>query len=163
MFHIRKTTTNDVPIILFFIHELAKYEKLAHEVVATEQDLEKTLFGNTPQAEVLLAIADNTPVGFALFFPNYSTFLGRGGIHLEDLFVLKEHRGKGYGKALLKEIANIALSRNAGRLEWNVLDWNTPAIHFYRHIGATPMEEWTTFRLTGEALRKFASSAHKTN
>lgn len=158
MFEIRKTTREDVSIILFFIHELAKYEKLAHEVVATEIDLEKTLFGEHPQAEVLLAMENNTPIGFALFFPNYSTFLGRGGIHLEDLFILQEHRGKGYGKALLKAIAHIAILRNSGRLEWNVLDWNTPAINFYTHIGATPMSEWTTFRLHGKALKQFVES-----
>lgn len=141
-------SVEDVPTILHFIQELAKYEKLEHEVIATEEDLTHSLFGAIPQAEVLIAYEEDRPVGFALFFNNYSTFLGRSGIHLEDLFVLQSHRGRGHGKALLDRIQFIAQTRGAGRLEWNVLDWNKPAIGFYESIGAKPMSGWTTYRLT---------------
>jgi len=147
-FTIRFATSNDISTILQFIRALAKYEHLEHEVVATEALLQQSLFSDPPQAETLLAFEDETPVGFALFFSNYSTFLGRGGIHLEDLFVLEEHRGKGYGKALLDRMQSIAQERSAGRLEWNVLDWNTPAIEFYESMGAQPVAGWTTYRMT---------------
>ena len=147
-FTIRLATEDDVSTILQFIIALAKYEQLEHEVVATEDLLKETLFGSEPQAETLLAFENDTAVGFALFFSNYSTFLGRGGIHLEDLFVLEEFRGRGYGKALLDKMQDIAKERHAGRLEWNVLDWNTPAIEFYEAMGAKPVLEWTTYRMT---------------
>jgi len=147
-FSIRFAKEDDVPTILQFITSLAKYEKLEHEVVATEDLLRETLFADRPQAETLLAFEDETPVGFALFFSNYSTFLGRSGIHLEDLFVLEAFRGRGYGKALLDHMQTIAKERGAGRLEWNVLDWNTPAIEFYESMGAKPVSGWTTYRMT---------------
>ena len=147
-FTIRLATEDDVSTILQFIIALAKYEQLEHEVVATEDLLKETLFGSEPQAETLLAFENDTAVGFALFFSNYSTFLGRGGIHLEDLFVLEEFRGRGYGKALLDKMQDIAKERHAGRLEWNVLDWNTPAIDFYKSMGAKPISGWTTYRIT---------------
>lgn len=147
-FTIRFARKEDIPTIFHFILSLAKYEKLEHEVVATENLLKETLFGERPQAETLLAFEDETPVGFALFFSNYSTFLGRSGIHLEDLFVLEAFRGRGYGKALLDNMQSIAKERGAGRLEWNVLDWNTPAIEFYEAMGAKPVLEWTTYRMT---------------
>ncbi len=147
-FTIRLATEDDVSTILLFIIALAKYEQLEHEVVATEDLLKETLFGSEPQAETLLAFENDTAVGFALFFSNYSTFLGRGGIHLEDLFVLEAFRGRGYGKALLDKMQDIAKERQAGRLEWNVLDWNTPAIEFYESMGAKPVSGWTTYRMT---------------
>lgn len=147
-FSIRTANINDASTILFFIHQLADYEQLRHEVIATEEDVRQSLFGSTPQAEALLAFEGDTPVGFALFFSNYSTFLGRAGIHLEDLFVLQDYRGRGYGKALLEEVQAIARDRGAGRLEWNVLDWNTPAIEFYESLGAKPLSGWTTYRMT---------------
>jgi len=147
-FSIRFATKDDVSTIIQFIRALAKYEHLEHEVVATEARLQETLFGDRPQAETLLAFEGETPVGFALFFSNYSTFLGRAGIHLEDLFVLDSFRGRGYGKALLDKMQDIAKERNAGRLEWNVLDWNTPAIEFYESMGAKPISGWTTYRMT---------------
>lgn len=149
---IRAATIDDVPIILYFIRELARYEHLEQEMVATEDDLRNTLFGAHPQAEVILRFIEEVPVGFALFFSNYSTFLGKAGIHLEDLFVLPEHRGQGHGTALLSHLRMIAHSRGAGRLEWNVLDWNKPAIDFYLSIDAKPVSGWTTFRLTEENL-----------
>lgn len=145
---IRFANEDDVSTILQFVRALAKYEQLEDEVVATEALLQKSLFGPTPQAETLLAFEDDTPVGFALFFSNYSTFLGQSGIHLEDLFVLEAFRGRGYGKALLDKMQDIAQERQAGRLEWNVLDWNTPAIKFYESMGAKPMSGWTTYRMT---------------
>ena len=149
---IRSATIQDTALILFFITALAKYERLEHEVVATEKKLKQSLFGKNPKAEVLLAFLDTTPIGFALFFSNYSTFLGKAGIHLEDLFILEEHRGYGHGKNLFQHVAQIAILRNAGRLEWNVLDWNKSAIKFYQHLGAHPVAGWTTFRLTGNSL-----------
>ena len=157
-FHIRKVTKKDCPIILGFIQALAKYEKLSHEVTATVAELEKTLFGERSFAEVLIAWEDAQPVGFALFFHNYSTFLAKPGIHLEDLYVQPSFRGKGYGKALLKTLAQHAFEKNYGRLEWNVLDWNQPAIDFYRSLNAIPMDGWTTFRLTGNALAELANA-----
>ena len=138
-----------------FIHELARYEHLEDEVVATESLFEEWIF-DKQKAEVLIAQEGEKPVGFALFFHNFSTFLGRAGIYLEDLFVLKEYRGRGYGKALLRRLAQIALERDCGRLEWCCLDWNQPSIDFYRALGAVPMSDWTTYRLTGETLNNMA-------
>jgi GNAT superfamily N-acetyltransferase len=142
----------DVAVILSFIRKLADYEKLSHQVAATEDLLRKTLFGERRVAEVLIAYLADEPAGFALYFHNFSTFLGRPGIYLEDLFVEPGHRGKGIGKALLIEIARIAKERDCGRVEWAVLDWNKPAIDFYRSLGAMPLEDWTLFRVTGDAL-----------
>ena len=149
---IRTATREDVPLILELIHELADYEKLAHEVVATEASLVATLFGPKPAAEIMIAELDGAPVGFALYFHNYSTFLGRPGIYLEDLFVRPDARGRGVGRALLARLARIAVERGCGRLEWAVLDWNESAIGFYRKLGATAMDDWTVYRLTGDAL-----------
>ena len=147
----------DIGEILSIIHALAAYEQLEHEVVATEELLNEWLF-EKKKAEVLLALEDGKVVGSALFFHNFSTFLGRAGIYLEDLFVLPEHRGKGYGKALLRQLAAIAVERGCGRLEWSCLDWNQPSIDFYRSMGAVPMEGWTVYRLTGDTLRKAAEA-----
>ncbi|HEX5045165.1 MAG TPA: GNAT family N-acetyltransferase [Candidatus Polarisedimenticolaceae bacterium] len=149
----------DVPVLLRFIRDLAACEKLAHEVVATEEGLRRTLFGERRYAEAVLARLDGAPAGFALFFHNYSTFLGKPGLYLEDLFVEPEHRGKGIGKALLRRLAEIALARGCGRVEWAVLDWNAPSIAFYRALGAQAMHDWTVFRLEGEALRTVAEEA----
>ena len=151
-FIIRESGVSDVPLILSFIRGLAEYEKLSHEVVATEEGLTETLFGKNAKAEVILGYYKNDPVAFALFFHNYSTFLGKPGIYLEDLFVLPEMRGKGFGKIMLSYLAKLAKERNCGRLEWSVLDWNEPALKFYESIGARKMDEWTTQRLDGEAL-----------
>ncbi|HEY8506216.1 MAG TPA: GNAT family N-acetyltransferase [Gemmataceae bacterium] len=156
---IRPATPDDVPTIAALIRELAGYEKLAHEVVLDEADLREHLFGPRPYAEVLLAEDGGAVVGFALFFHNYSTFRGKPGIYLEDLFVRPEHRGKGHGKALLLRLARLAVERGCARLEWAVLDWNEPAIGFYRALGAVPMDEWTVYRLTGEALERAANRA----
>lgn len=143
----RTAEKKDVPLILDFIKRLAEYEKMSEDVVATEELLEKWLF-EKHGAKVLFALnEDDLEVGFALYFYNFSTFLGRSGIYLEDLFVLPEHRGKGYGKALIKKLAEIALSEGCGRLEWSCLDWNTPSIEFYKSIGAKPMDEWTVYRM----------------
>lgn len=147
---------DDVPLILTFIKELAYYEKLAHAVVATEELLREHLFGKNPKAEVVVAYYENQPVGFALFFHNFSTFVGRPGIYLEDLFVRESMRGKGVGKALLIHLAKIAVDRNCGRFEWAVLDWNSPAIEFYKSLGAVPIDDWTIFRVAGNALQKLA-------
>jgi GNAT superfamily N-acetyltransferase len=155
---IRPAAESDLPLILHLIESLAEYEKLRHECVASEDKLRLTLFGDHPAAEVLIASVENEPMGFALFFHNYSTFLAQPGIFLEDLFVKPEARGKGVGHALLSSLAQLAVERNCGRLEWNVLDWNELAISFYKRIGAVPMDEWTTFRLTGSALNDLASS-----
>ena len=146
-YSIRFATIDDTQTILDFIIALAKYEKLEHQVTATASQLQETLFGSAPQAEAILAFEGETPVGFALFFSNYSTFLGKAGIHLEDLFVLEEYRRRGYGKALLEQIQTIAQDRGARRLEWNVLDWNQSAIDFYQSIGARPVSGWTTYRM----------------
>ncbi|HEX7830777.1 MAG TPA: GNAT family N-acetyltransferase [Thermoanaerobaculia bacterium] len=156
---IRFATESDVPLITRFIRELAEYERLGHEVVATEDKVRETVFGPRPYAEVLIAEAEGDPVGFALFFHNYSTFLARPGIYLEDLYVRPELRGKGYGKALLAKLAAIARERNCGRFEWAVLNWNEPAIQFYRSLGALPMNHWTVYRVTGEELDKLADGA----
>lgn len=157
-FAIRNANEADVPLIFQFIRALAEYEKLADRVVATEDSLRATLFGNPRFAEVLIAEDDSNPVGFALFFHNYSTFLGRAGVYLEDLFVKPEARGKGYGKALLARLAQIARERNCGRVEWAVLDWNAPSIAFYRGLGAMSLDDWKMFRLTGAALDALADS-----
>lgn len=146
---------SDTPTILHFIRLLAEYENMLSDVVATEELLRHWIFAEK-KAEVLFAVAEGTEVGFALFFHNFSTFLGRAGIYLEDLFVKKEFRGKGYGKALLQELARITVERDCGRLEWACLDWNKPSIDFYLSAGAAQMDEWTTYRLTGDSLRKFA-------
>jgi len=153
---IRKAQKKDAAAILDFIRALAEYEKLSHEVVATVPALEEQLFGASPKAEVLIAEWDQQPAGFALFFHNFSTFLALPGIYLEDLFVKPELRGHGIGKALLKYLAQLAVERKCGRLEWSVLDWNKPAIDFYKSFGASPMDEWTVYRLTGESLINFA-------
>lgn len=153
---IREATEEDVPVILWFIRQLAEYERLLHEAVMTEETLRQSLFGSRPVAEVLLAYFDDKPVGFAVFFHNFSTFLGKPGLYLEDLFVIPEMRGRGFGKALLVRLAKIAVDRNCGRFEWAVLDWNKPSIEFYKKLGAAPMDEWTIFRVTGEALKKLA-------
>jgi GNAT superfamily N-acetyltransferase len=145
-------TERDVAVILGFIRKLAEYEKLSHQVAATEELLRDSLFGGRRVAEVLIAYLANEPAGFALYFHNFSTFLGRPGIYLEDLFVEPAQRGKGIGKALLIAVAKIARERNCGRLEWAVLDWNRPAIDFYRGLGAVPLDDWTLFRVTGEVL-----------
>lgn len=154
-FSIRNAGRSDVPLILHFIRQLAVYEHMEDEVVATEELLEEWLF-DREKAEVLIALEGETAVGFALYFHNFSTFLGRAGIYLEDLFVLEEYRGRGYGKALLRRLAQIALERGCGRLEWCCLDWNQPSIDFYRSLGAVPMSDWTTYRLTGETLYNMA-------
>jgi GNAT superfamily N-acetyltransferase len=148
---------SDVPLILSFIRKLAEYEKLSHQVVATEALLCETLFGARRFAEVVLAYWAGEPVGFALYFHNYSTFVARPGIYLEDLFVEPTHRGKGIGKALLIHVAKIAVERGCGRFQWAVLDWNTPAIDFYRSLGAEPLDDWTLFRLSGDALHRVAA------
>ena len=157
-FTITPATERDVPTILRMIRALAEYEKLSHAVTATEDRLRETLFGEAPAAEVLMASAGTEPVGFALFFHNYSTFLAQRGLYLEDLFVAPEWRGHGIGRQLLSRLAAIALERDCGRLEWSVLDWNTPAIGFYRRLGAVPMDDWTIFRVTGEPLQRLAGS-----
>ena len=155
-FNIRSSNADDCPLILQFIKELAEYENLSHEVVATPQILQQSLFGERPYAEVLIAEYQATPVAYALFFHNLSTFTGRPGIYLEDIYVQPEVRGKGFGKSMLSYIAKLAVERNCTRVEWSVLDWNEPSIQFYRSIGAIPLEEWTVQRLHGEALSKFA-------
>jgi GNAT superfamily N-acetyltransferase len=156
MVSIRPATESDVPLILAFIRALAEYERLAHACVATEEQVRATLFGAHRYAEVLIAEEEGTAVGFALFFHNYSTFLAQPGIYLEDLFVKPEARGKGVGRALLARLAAIALERNCGRLEWSVLDWNEPAIRFYESLGAVAMDEWTVYRVTGDALAELS-------
>jgi GNAT superfamily N-acetyltransferase len=153
---IASASERDVPTILNFIRQLAEYEKLSHLVIATEASIHEHVFGVNPVAEVLLAYWDGEPVGFALYFRNFSTFLGQVGIYLEDLFVEPEHRGRGIGKALLIRLAQIAIDRGYGRLEWSVLDWNAPSIEFYRSLGAVPMDAWTGYRLTGDALSRLA-------
>ena len=155
-FTLRSATIDDVPSILGFIIERAEYEKLAHEVVATEDTLRETLFGPTPYAQVIIAELAGVPVGYALFFHNFSTFTGRPGIYLEDLYVQPKHRGQGFGKLLLAYLARKAVDMNCTRVEWSVLDWNQPAIDFYRSIGALPMDGWTVQRLDGDRLASFA-------
>ena len=151
----RYAEEKDVALILGFIKDLAEYEKMLEEVVATEEMLRYWLF-KEKKAEVLFVMENEKEVGFALFFYNFSTFLGQAGIYLEDLFVLPEYRGKGYGKAILKQLAKLTIERGCGRLEWSCLDWNKPSIDFYLSLGATPMEEWTTYRVTGDTLKKLS-------
>ncbi|HEY2124446.1 MAG TPA: GNAT family N-acetyltransferase [Chthoniobacterales bacterium] len=157
-FTIRPAGIADVPIILQLIRDLATYERAPNDVTATEEQLRKVLFGDRPSAEVLLGWEGESPVGFAVFFHNFSTWLGRPGLYLEDLFVQPEKRGRGYGRALLEHLARIARERGCGRMEWAVLDWNEPAIQFYRKLGAAPMHEWTVFRLTGDEIARLADS-----
>ncbi len=158
-FQIRPARVEDVPVILQLIRDLATYERAPDEVTATEEQLVNVLFGERPAAEVLLAFEGKSPVGFAVYFYNFSTWLGRPGLYLEDLFVKSEKRGKGYGRALLVELAKIARDRGCGRMEWAVLNWNEPAIKFYRALGAKPMDEWTVFRLRPEEIAKLADAA----
>lgn len=155
-FVIRSSGIDDCELILSFIKELADYEKLSHEVVATVETLEETLFGEQSYAEVLIGEYQDTPVGYALFFHNFSTFTGRPGIYLEDIYVQPAMRGRGFGKSLLAYIAKLAVDRDCTRVEWSVLDWNEPSIQFYRSIGAVPMDEWTVQRLHQSALSDFA-------
>jgi GNAT superfamily N-acetyltransferase len=158
---IREATEADVPVIAWFIRQLAEYEHLLQETTMTEEILRKSLFGSRPGAEVLLGYFQDKPVGFAVFFHNFSTFLGKPGLYLEDLFVIPEMRGKGFGRALLVCLAKIARDRNCGRFEWAVLDWNKPSIEFYKKLGAVPMDEWTIFRVTGDALKRLADEEER--
>lgn len=158
-FTIRPATAADVPVILELIRALATYERAPDEVTATEEQLHEVLFGPKPAAEVLLALENERAAGFAVFFHNFSTWLGKPGLYLEDLFVRPEDRGKGYGRALLVHLARIARDRRCGRMEWAVLDWNEPAINFYRKLGAKPMHEWTVFRLTPDDIAQLADSS----
>lgn len=155
-FEIKPATESDVPIIFSFIEKLAAYERLSHEIVATEERLRRTLFAGRRTAEVAIAYEASQPVGFVLFFHNYSTFLARPGLYIEDLFIEEGYRRRGYGRALLLYVARLAKERGCGRLEWSVLDWNQPAIDFYKKLGAVPMNEWTVFRVTGQGLDKLA-------
>src|SRR4029077_7432094 len=157
-FRIRPATSGDVPVILELIRALATYERAPNDVTATEKGLTEVLFDEKPSAEVLLAFENETAVVFAVFFHNFSTWLGRPGLYLEDLFVRPEHRGKGYGRALLIHLAKIARERNCGRMEWAGVGLNEPAIQFYQKLGAKPMEEWTVFRLTREGIASLADS-----
>ena len=153
---IRPAVPGDIPLVLKFIQELADYERLSHEVTATEDELRSTLFCVRPVAEVVIASHDDVPVGFAVFFATYSTFLGKPGLYLEDLFVRPAARGNGIGRALVEYLARLTVERGWGRFEWRVLDWNEPSIAFYRKLGAEPLEDWTVFRVTGAALRALA-------
>ena len=157
-FTIRHAVEQDVPLILSFVEELAAYEKLSHEVKATEEDFRQYLFGEKPFAEVIIGEYHSEPAGYALFFHNFSTFTGKPGIYLEDLYVKKEERGKGFGKSLLSYLARLAVDRKCSRYEWAVLDWNKPSIDFYESFGATLMKEWIITRVTGENLLKLASA-----
>ncbi|MEX1096627.1 MAG: GNAT family N-acetyltransferase [Planctomycetales bacterium] len=157
MFSLRAAIPADVPVVLALIRELAEYERLPHEVAATEESLRETLFGARPSAEALLAEADGEVAGFAVFFHNYSTFVGRPGLYLEDLYVRPQFRRRGIGRAFFRALARLAVERGGGRLEWSVLDWNEPAIAFYRSLGATPMSDWTVQRLAGTALEALAA------
>ena len=158
---IRRATPDDVPLILAFLRELATYEKLAHEVVATDVDMDAALFGERPVVETVIATLDGEPVGYALFFPTFSTFLGKPGLYLEDLYVRPAARGFGVGRSLLEHLARLTVERGWGRLEWAVLDWNEPSIEFYKKMGARPMSEWTVFRLAGERLNSLALGDRK--
>lgn len=157
---IREAKPGDESVVLGFIKELAEYERLAHEVTATPEYLTRTLFADNPKVFALIAERDSAPVGFALYFFNYSTFLGKHGLYLEDLYVRESERGRGVGQALLARLAAIAKTKDCGRMEWWVLDWNKDAIAFYESIGAEAMDEWTVFRLTGKALQDLADRAH---
>lgn len=158
LFHIGPGTEEDVDIILSLIRGLAEYEKMSQEVTASAEQLRDTLFGANPGAEVIIGHAGLEPAGFALFFPTYSTFLGRPGLYLEDLFVVPEWRNQGLGRMLLSHLAGIAVERNCGRMEWSVLDWNESAIGFYQKLGARTMDDWKICRLTGEALQTLATN-----
>ena len=155
---IRTAVPDDLDLVIGFIRALAEYERLAAEVHLDRERLGAHLFGATPKAEVVIAERDGTPIGFALFFHNFSTFEGCPGVYLEDLFVFPEHRGGGHGKALLTRLAQVCVERGAPRLDWSVLDWNEPSIQFYRSLGAQPLDEWTTFRLAGDALRALSTA-----
>ncbi len=157
--HIRPVRSHEPALVLGLIRELAEYEKLGHEVVATERDLYAALFCEKPVAECIIAELDNAVIGFALFFHNFSTFVGKPGLYLEDLYVKPEFRGQGFGKKMLAHLANLAVQRDCGRFEWAVLDWNAPAIRFYQRLGAQMMETWKINRLTGEALLRLAAEA----
>lgn len=154
---LRFATADDVPVILEFIKELADYEKLSHEVVATEEKLKGSLFGERPVAEVIICEYMTKPVGFSLFFHNFSTFLGQPGIYIEDIYIMPEHRGKGFGKTILIYLARLAIERGCGRIEWSVLDWNINALNFYNDLGAQAMDGWTVFRLTGNTLTNLSN------
>ncbi len=156
---IAEATEEDVPLILAFIRELAEYERLVHEVVADESRLRASLFGPRRTAEVVIAYERDRPVGFALYFPNYSTFLAKPGLYLEDLFVRPDARGRGIGRRLLSHLARVAVEREWGRLEWRVLDWNESALRFYRRLGARALDDWTVYRVDGEALQRLADLA----
>ncbi len=158
-FIIRAANENDVAVILGLIKDLAEYEHLSHEVAATEEDIRQSLFGDRPVAQALIGEHEGIPISFALFFYNFSTFLGKPGIYLEDLYVQPEYRSNGFGRRMLAHIARLAKERNCGRFEWSVLDWNEPAIRTYDRLNATPMKEWILYRLTGEALNKLAGKA----
>jgi len=158
-FQIRLATSDDVPSILAFIKGLAEFEYLTNEVTVTEADLQKSLFGQNPAAEVVMGFEGDEPAGFAVFFHNYSTFLGQRGMYVEDIFVTPEHRRKGLGKMLLVHVANIAVERGCGRLEWSVLDWNEDAARFYKELGAEVMSDWRTFRMQEDALRRLSKAA----
>ena len=155
---IERATERDAALILRLIKELADYERMSDEVVATEDSVRRTLFGPHPAAEVVVCYAGDEAAGFALFFHNYSTFLAKPGLYLEDLFVVPKFRGRGYGKALLVHLAKLAVERDCGRFEWSVLDWNEPAIGFYKKLGATPMDAWKIMRVTGDALHRLAGA-----
>lgn len=157
IFEIKPATKNDAGIILELIKDIAEYEKLSDQVEATEESIVKYLFEEKAFAECLIGFENHVPIGFALFFHNYSTFVSKPGIYLEDLFVKEQYRGKGYGKKLLLSLVKIAQERNCGRVEWSVLNWNKPAIDFYESLGATPMNEWTVYRLNQEAINKLIS------
>jgi GNAT superfamily N-acetyltransferase len=157
-FNIRSATAADIPVILRLIRDLATYERAPNDVVATENGLREVLFGNDPTAQVVLVFEGKDAVGFAVYFFNFSTWLGRPGLYLEDLFVEPEKRGRGYGHALLVHLAKIARNHGCGRMEWAVLDWNEPAIGFYKKLGAVPLKEWTVFRLTGDGINRLAES-----
>jgi GNAT superfamily N-acetyltransferase len=158
-FEIRDAVAADIPIVLQLIRDLATYERAPNDVVATEENLHEVLFGAEPAAKVVIAFENTEPVGFAVYFFNFSTWLGRPGLYLEDLFVKPDMRGRGYGRALLVHLAKIACDRNCGRMEWAVLNWNEPAIEFYKTIGAVPLEEWRVFRLTSDAISRLAESS----
>ena len=160
MIEIRPAAQHETALILSFIRDLAIYERLEHAVTATEADLRRTLFGPHPVAHALFACTDAEPVGFAIYFFNYSTFLGRAGVYLEDLYVRPGARGRGVGRVILAYLARLALERGCGRLEWSVLDWNEPAIRFYRGLEAVPADDWTTYRLSGAALARLATDSH---
>jgi len=157
-FEIRPPTKEEVHFVVQFIRELAEYERLSHECLITEEALQASLFADHPHAEARLAFLNGVPIGFCLFFLNFSTFLGKPGLYLEDLYVQPKYRNSGYGKQILAYLANLALERGCGRFEWSVLDWNEPSIAFYRKIGAEPMNDWTVQRLTGDALTQLAGT-----